>query len=413
MTPHHSFGTHFVIRKSRQDEKYSIVYARISVNGRRAELSLKQKIKPAQWDSGKGKPKGSTPEIKRLALFLDQVKAKLLGIFQQLVLKGEPVSVSLVKSHFTGTAMQHQTFAQLFALHLQNHQGNLTRKTKVNYATTFRFVSEVIAIRFGTEDVPVKRIDHAFVGEFERYIRKRKKGNRPIHHNTVMYHLKRFNVLLDYARDMGWIDRSPFVNYDFKIKKSERGFLSALELGQMEQWAANPEPDRSEGMQLTIDLFLFSCYTGLAYSDLLNLNHDHITTGMDGRKWIYTQRQKTKTAVRVPLMQKALDLIEKYKEHPRVAGTNQVFPYRNNSSLNVRIKEIAKLLGIPKKLTFHMARHTFATTLTLTNGMPIETVSKLLGHSSLAVTQVYAKVVEKKVSEDFKMMEARLEGNGA
>ena len=156
------------------------------------------------------------------------------------------------------------------------------------------------------------------------------------------------------------------------------------------------------------DLFVFSCYTGLAYCDVMSLTKENISIGIDGEYWIMTSRKKTNQPVRVPLLSKALEIIEKYKHHPKAIATGTAFPNLTNQKLNSYLKEIADFCGITKNLTFHLARHTFATTVTLTNGVPIETVSKMLGHSNIRTTQVYAKVIEKKVSDDMMILRQKL-----
>ena len=157
-----------------------------------------------------------------------------------------------------------------------------------------------------------------------------------------------------------------------------------------------------------MNVCIFSCYTGLAYIDVMRLTPDNIRIGMDGEKWLFTQRQKTLNPVRVPILDKAQEIIDKYKNHPRSKVNGTLFPNISNQKLNSYLKEIADLCGITKNLTFHLARHTFATTVTLTNGVPIESVSKMLGHSDLRTTQIYAKVVERKISEDMSNLRKKL-----
>lgn len=161
-------------------------------------------------------------------------------------------------------------------------------------------------------------------------------------------------------------------------------------------------------MQHVRDLFIFSCYTGLAYADVMRLTPKNVTLGIDGDYWIFTNRKKTDESVRIPILPKAFAIIEKYKTHPIVVNSGLLLPHFSNQKLNSYLKEIADVCSIEKNLTFHLARHTFATTITLTNGVPIETVSKLLGHSSIKTTQIYAKVVERKVSEDMSILKSKL-----
>lgn len=156
------------------------------------------------------------------------------------------------------------------------------------------------------------------------------------------------------------------------------------------------------------DIFLFSCYTGLAYIDTKNLTHSNIRIGIDGNKWIFTSRQKTKSISNIPLLSQAENIIEKYKTDPHCINSGSLLPVLSNQKMNAYLKEIADLCSIKKELTFHIARHTFATTVTLANGVPIERVSKMLGHKSIKTTQHYAKIMDRKVGEDMKDLTSKL-----
>lgn len=156
------------------------------------------------------------------------------------------------------------------------------------------------------------------------------------------------------------------------------------------------------------DIFVFSCYTGLAYADVWKLTPEQITIGIDGEKWIHTYRTKTKVRSNVPLLPNAIEILEKYKKHPECVYSGRLLPVRSNQKMNAYLKEVADLCGINKELTFHIARHTFATTVTLTNNVPIESVSSMLGHKSIKTTQIYAKVVEKKVGADMQTLKAKM-----
>jgi site-specific recombinase XerD len=202
---------------------------------------------------------------------------------------------------------------------------------------------------------------------------------------------------------MEWVNKDPFAKYKQKFDKVNREFLSKEELAKIE----NRELSVVR-LQWVRDLFVFSCYTGLAYIDTMRLSPANITIGIDSEYWLITKRQKTSNPVRVPLLPKALQIIDKYKGHPRALTEGTLFPVISNQKLNSYLKEIADLCGIHKNLTFHLARHTFATTIMLTNGVPIESVSKMLGHSKITTTQVYAKVIEQKLSVDMKTLKEKL-----
>jgi integrase len=220
-----------------------------------------------------------------------------------------------------------------------------------------------------------------------------------------MKHMQRFRKILNLGVRLEWLTKNPFNAYNVRFDKVERGFLTKYELKIIEK-----KKFSIERLELIKDLFIFSCYTGLAYTDAINLNLSEISIGIDGKKWIYSKREKTQTPLKIPVLPQALEIIEKYKSNPRSVNRGTIFPMVSNQKVNGYLKEIADICEIDKNLTFHLARHTFATTVTLSNGVPIETVSNLLGHKSISTTQIYAKVLENKVSEDMNRLMDRLSG---
>ena len=170
---------------------------------------------------------------------------------------------------------------------------------------------------------------------------------------------------------------------------------------------------KTERLSLVRDIFLFSCFTGLAYIDVKNLNKSHISLGINSEKWIFTHRQKTETASKILILPVTQMIIDKYDEHPECCNQDKLLPILSNQKINAYLKEIAGVCGIDKELTFHIARHTFANTVTLTNGVPIESVSKMFGHKNLRTIQHYAKVLIKKVGEDMKRLRDKFSTTGA
>lgn len=200
-----------------------------------------------------------------------------------------------------------------------------------------------------------------------------------------------------------WIEKDPFINFKAKFEKVERGYLTEMELERIEE-----KQFSIPRLQLVKDLFIFSCYTGLSYIDVINLIEDNINIGIDSELWIIKKREKTNKLLKIPILPKAEKLIDTYKTNPKSEINGTIFPKISNQKLNSYLKEVADVCSIKKNLTFHLARHTFATTVTLTNGVPIETVSNLLGHSRISTTQIYAKVIEKKISNDIRVLKKKL-----
>ena len=266
---------------------------------------------------------------------------------------------------------------------------------------TQKYVSKFLLKTYKTTDIYLQELDYNFIIKFEKHLRGHmpEDHQKPMGNNTVMKHIERFRKLINLSFKLGWIDKDPFVNFKAQFIKTERGFLSLQELQAVEE-----KQFTIERLQLVKDLFVFSCYTSLSYIDAINLTEDNISIGIDGELWIYYKREKTTKFIRIPLLPQAIEIIEKYKRKRKSKIQESLFPRISNQKLNAYLKEIADLCGIKKNLTFHIARHTFATTVTLSNGMPIETVSKLLGHSRISTTQIYAKVIERKVSDDMKKL---------
>lgn len=214
--------------------------------------------------------------------------------------------------------------------------------------------------------------------------------------------------MVNLAIKLDWLEKDPFANFKKHFDKVERQCLTSEELSLLEK-----KVFKIERLKNVRDMFLFCCYTGLAFIDLAGLTPDNIVTGIDGGLWLYTSRAKTDTSVRVPILPQAKRIMDQYKDNPKAQSSGTVFPVLSNQRMNGYLKEIADICDISKKLTFHIARHTFATTVTLSNGVPIESVSRMLGHTSIRTTQLYAKVLEKKVSEDMGRLKERLCGNEA
>ncbi len=404
-----TFGIQFIIRKNKAKEELAPIYARVTVDARRVEISLKRWINPEDWDSIKGKAKGSRSEIKSLNHYLEEIRSRLVENYQELQVQKQLITAETIKNLFLGLDQKEYTLVRLIEYHNQVMKPMLAWGTLKNYFTTQKYVQEFLKKRFGTNDFFLSGLSYKFITDFEFFLRNHKPldHQRPMENNGVMKHLERFRKMVTMAVKMEWIDRDPFEKYQLKFTRVERDFLTDRELEWIEK-----KHFSSGRLQYIRDLFVFSCYTGLAYIDTMNLTPDNITIGIDGEYWISTSRQKTDEPVRVPILPKAWVIIEKYRENPRSLKRGSVFPSITNQILNSYLKEIADLCGIKKNLTFHLARHTFATTVTLTNGVPIETVSKMLGHSKITTTQVYAKVIERKVSEDMKNLRAKMESNG-
>lgn len=400
-----TFGVKFIIRKNKVKNNLTPIYARITVDAQRTEISLKRKIDPDEWDSVNGKAKGKSPEAKRLNSFLDENLTLFYDYYHELQKRKELITADAIKNLFLGIDVKDYTIKNLLEYHNEVMKETLAYGTMKNYYTTQKYINEFVQKKYSTTDYYLCKLSYRFISDFEFYLRKRQPDDhqRPLTNNGIMKHLERFRKMINMAVRMEWMEKNPFEKYQLHFNKVDRGFLTEEELFKIEN-----KEIHIERLKFIRDIFVFSCYTGLSYIDAFNLSPDNITLGIDREYWITTRRQKSDEPVKVPILPKALSIIEIYKKHPRSVKYNTVFPHISNQKINSYLKEIADICGLTKNLTFHLARHTFATTVTLTNGVPIESVSKMLGHSKISTTQIYAKVIERKVSDDMKNLKQKM-----
>ena len=401
-----TFGIQFVGRKNREKGKNLTLFARITVNSSVSEISLKQNIASQDWNPVSGTGKGRKTEIKELNRFLDQVRTRLNNIYRELLVDGDLPSPSIIKNHFLGIEEQGKSILDAFDYHKKVAVGDLSDNTLKHYKTTEKYVKEFLLAQFKTTDVYLRTINFKFITDFEYFLRNRKPidHQKPLQNNGVMKHIERFRKVINLAQKLDWLKVDPFRNYQIKFKKVEVGYLEPDELQRIESAVF-----KLGRLEFTRDIFIFSCYTGMAYIDVMQLTPQEIHPGKDGNYWIISSRQKTGNHFRIPILPKAWSTVEKYIHHPRSQFNGTVFPVISNQKLNSYLKEVADFCNISKNLTFHLARHTFATTVTLANGVPIETVSKMLGHTSLKTTQIYARIVDSKIAEDMKKLKTKLE----
>ena len=400
-----TFGIQFIIRKHRIKDGKAPIYARITVNTERAEISIKKRIHVENWNNVRGMAKGKSPEIRSLNSYLEQFRSHLTECYQDLIVNKQRVTPDAIKNKFLGIEDSGETLKGLVEYHNTGTDSNLRWGTLKNYKTTEKYIEKFLKQKYKRNDIFLVELNYKIITDFEHFLRKYEPEDHhlPMGNNTVMKHIERLRKMTNLAVKLGWLHKDPFIAYRLSFKRVEREFLSSQELDTIEK-----KQFKIERLQYVKDLFVFSSYTGLSYIDVMNLKPNNIRIGINRTNWIVTQREKTSTPVRIPILKQAQILIDKYKDHPRSVNKGTIFPNISNQKLNSYLKEIADLCEIDKNLTFHVARHTFATTVTLTNGVPIESVSKMLGHTDLKTTQIYAKVVEKKIATDMEALQEKL-----
>ena len=367
------------------------------------EISAKRSWDPTRWETEIGKAKGTKEDARTLNTYLNTLRAKLNKQFNQLLSGDEPVTAELLKNAFLNKVAPSKSIMEV----LDYHNAQVAARVGTDYApaTLRRYrvglkkVKLFMKHQYQRANMPLDQLNRRFITEFEHFL----KTVEGIQHNTSTNYIKYLKKTVLLALSYEWLDKNPFVGIKHSIREVTREFLSTEELARMVE-----KPFSIRRLDEVRDIFVFSCYTGYAYADVLKLTPEHILTGINGKKWIMTQRIKTETRSNVPLLPPALAILAKYAQDPECLAKERLLPVKSNQKMNAYLKEVADMCGITKPLTFHIARHTFATTVTLTNGVPIETVSSMLGHKNLRTTQIYAKVVEHKVGEDMDRLEERL-----
>jgi len=398
-----SFSILFYPKSSNLDKNGKApLFLRLTVDGKRCELSIKRKIAPQNWDSYKGKLKGTNPAAKQINIFLEEIKSRLYKIQGKYVANGRPYTAVLIRNVFQGKNIKYKTLLMIYKEHNDEISELVGREFSSGayqrHLRTARHLKIFIKKEYGYEDIHVKEVDLKFINRFEHYL----KTLRTCGQNTVTKYVTNLKKIMRICYANDWITKDPFYHWKAKWKKVERDILNEKELKTLMQVELP-----LQRLNQVRDIFIFCCFTGLSYIDVQKLSKNHIVLGMDGGKWIKIKRSKTDTMSSIPFLPVAEQIVDNYSDSSEFDKDERLLPVISNQKLNAYLKEIAKLCGITKKLTFHLSRHTFATTVTLTNGVPIESVSKMLGHQSLKTTQIYAKVIDKKLQADMEVLKGK------
>jgi len=391
----------FLIRKERGDDQSEApIYMRMTIAGERFELSTRRTVLPENWSAESGRVSGTNTKAKSVNTFLDSLLSRAYGYQKQILNEGKELTLTEFKSRWNGIPTEKpKMLMEVFEEHNQQMKALIGHEfsplTFERYTTSKKHTHDFMKSKYKVEDIDIKKLNYEFIHNYEFWL----KSVRKCDHNTTIKYLSNFRKIVNICIKSGWLDRDPFVGFKMTKREVERPFLTDDELNRIiEKKFIMPR------MSQVRDIFIFCCYTGLAYADVKKLTTDEITIGIDGERWIWTNRQKTDTASRIPLLPPALEIMDRHKNDPQCLNQGRVLPVLSNQKMNSYLKEIADACDIKKKMTFHTARHTFATTVTLANDVPMETVSKLLGHRNLKTTQHYGKILDLKVSQDMGML---------
>ena len=393
----------YYLRKSKVNAHGQMpIYQRITINNKRFDVSSGYYVDESKWSSEGSKIKGNTEEARLINGQLDMMKAIVYETEKKLFMNQITITFESFKNEYQGKKERERMLIPIFEEHNRKIKELVGQEyapgTLERYQTSLKHTKDFLFWKYNISDINIEKIDHSFIMEYEFYLRSERKCAN----NTAVKYIKNFHKIINQCLANGWLNKDPFSNYKAKIKEVTREFLTEKEIEQI----INKE-FVSERLELVRDIFIFSCFTGLAYIDVKQLSANNISFGIDGDKWIFKNRQKTDTASKIPLLPMALEIINKYENYPVCKNENRLLPILSNQKMNSYLKEIADVCDINKELTFHIARHTFATTVTLSNGVPLETVSKMLGHTNLKTTQHYAKILDKKISDDMQILKEK------
>lgn len=371
------------------------IYLRITVNGKRSEFSTGKNVDIGKWSSIQSRQKGNSEEARALNKYLDVLNAKVLEIEKNLLMSGDFFDANDVKNILTGKNEVERFLIPVFEEHNKKMEKLIGKEyapaTLKNYNTCLHHLKSFLWKKYKKSDINLRKLESSFLNDFDFYLR----SSKGINNNSAVKHTKNLAKILKICFRNNWIEKDLVMFYDGRFNEVNVNFLTEEEIRTIKN-----KDFIGEGLNLVKDIFLFSCYTGLAYIDIFNLTKEQIKIGVDGNIWIITNRQKTGTNSNIPLLPIAEEVIRKYESHPLVSNSGKLLPVYSNQKVNEYLKTIADNCNINKKLTFHCARHTFATTVTLSNNVSMESVSKMLGHKSIKTTQLYAKILDIKVSED-------------
>ena len=390
----------FYGKKTKLDSTKTLsVYLRVTIDGQRFEVSAQRYVEVSKWSREAGKMKGNSEEAGSLNRYLDNLKHKVYTYQKTIVQDGHVFSKETLRLKWYGKEERCHTLVKVFGQHNDQLKSLIgkdnSKATYTKYRTTLDHTIAFLKWKFQRSDIELTVISYSLITDFEFWLKSIQNCN----HNTTIKYISNLRKIINLCLKNGWLIKDPFVGFKMTKKEVIRDILTEEEL----QILISRDIQNVRIRQVR-DIFIFSCFTGLAYIDAKRLKRSEVVIGIDGERWIYIRRKKTDTPTRIPLLPIVLNIMEIYKDHPECVNKDCLLPVPSNAKLNAYLKEIADLCGITKNLTFHIARHTFATTVTLNNGVPIESVSKMLGHKSIKITQIYAKILDQKVSEDMGLL---------
>lgn len=393
------FSVLFFIKKSKLLKNGEApICLRITVNGQRAEVQIKRSVEVRKWNNKKECASGKDRQSVELNHYLDTVRAKVLRIHRELELDGKPITAETIKQYYYKGNNKPKMLLEIFDEHNKKCRELLGKDyvlgTVLRYERTVRYLQEYLKRDYRVFDIPIRELDHAFITGFEHYIKTEKSCAQ----NATVKYLKNLKRITRIALANKWMETDPFFDIQFKYTPSNREFLVEEEIKVL------MEKDLSiERISVVRDIFVFCCFSGLAFTDIQHLRSEHIFCDNKGEYWIRKPREKTNNMCNIPLLDIPKQLLEKYKNHPECQKKGCLLPVPSNQKMNAYLKELADLCGIQKTLSTHVARHSFAC-LTLANKVSIESIAKMLGHTDIRTTKIYARVLDQTISNEMQTL---------
>jgi site-specific recombinase XerD len=380
---------------------------RININGERAALQLKRYLKQEDWDTTRYVMKGRTNEARIFNDYLEAVRVKAHKKYNELLSLTDDVTPQMLRDAILGVnTAKTRTVIDIWQDHVNGLQKLIgkenTYATYQKYNTAMNHFKKFLQKYYRVTDVSIKAIDHHMIQRFNMYL----KTETGCNYNTATKFLQNLKRITCISISNGWLIKDPFVGISLSIKEVDRPYLTMEEIQRLIDYQS--PFDRLNKVR---DFFIFSCFTGLAYIDVKKLKKAEVEGNDKLGYWIRTRRQKTSARANIPLLDIPMSIINNYCRLDLLLPEDPILPILSNQKMNAYLKELADLCGIHKHLSYHIARHTFATTVTMMNGVPMESVSKMLGHKNIKSTQHYARIVDQKVGDDMKLLAAKLKGN--
>jgi site-specific recombinase XerD len=401
-----TFSVLFFIRRTRLNKHGEApVEMRLTINGIRIDHALKRSVPPDFWNPDKGRAMPRTRECRELNAYLDTVKLRLLQLQREMEIDGIPVTAKSLLDKYLGIdETPRRTLLEVFREHNDKCAKlsgiDMSPATVERYETSYKHTAEFIAAVYGKKDIYLDDVNHKFIVDYEFYL----KTERRCAHNTATKYLKNFKKIIRIALANEWITKDPFANIKFRLDEVNRDFLEEHELKRVMEKSLP-----IERLAQVRDAFIFACFTGLAFSDLQGLREEHLVRDGDGSMWIRKKRQKTKNMCNIPLLKVPLEIIERYRAHPECVRKGVLLPVMSNQKMNAYLRELADICGITKQISTHTGRHTFASCVALANGVSMESVAKMLGHSNTNMTRHYARVLDRTIINEMGKVAAKFE----